>query len=56
VVTYPTSERVAAGQSQGALGLSDDDLIYMIFAFGALALASVFTRRLAHRTAAGRRR
>jgi hypothetical protein len=53
---YPASERDLAGQSEGALGLSADDLLYIIFAFGALAFAGVFTRRLTQTTAAGRRR
>lgn len=53
---YPASERDGAGQSPGALGLSTDDLLYIIFAFGALAFAAVFTRRLTQTTAAGRRR
>jgi hypothetical protein len=53
---YPVSERDGAGRSPGALGFSADDLLYMIFALGALAFAGVFTRRLAHTTAAARRR
>jgi hypothetical protein len=42
---YPASER--AQDAQGVLGLSADELLYIILALGALALAGVFTRRLA---------
>jgi hypothetical protein len=42
---YPASER--AENAQGVLGLSADDLLYMILALGALVVAGVFTRRLA---------
>jgi hypothetical protein len=42
---YPASER--AQDAHGVLGLSADDLLYVILALGALALAGVFTRHLA---------
>jgi hypothetical protein len=42
---YPASER--AGNAEGALGLSADDLLYIVLALGSLAFAGVFTRRLA---------
>jgi hypothetical protein len=54
VVLYPASER--AGNAQGGLGLSADDLLYIILALGALAFAAVFTRRLTRGTTASGRR
>jgi hypothetical protein len=45
----------SVGQS-GALGLNGQDLLYIILALGALALAAVFTRRLTQTTAPGTQR
>jgi hypothetical protein len=53
---YPASERVAAGQQGGALGLSAADLVYIILAVGTLAFMGVLTRRMTRTTAAARHR
>jgi hypothetical protein len=43
---YPVSQRGAAPQGSGALGLSGGDLAYALLAFGMLAFTGVLTRRL----------
>jgi hypothetical protein len=53
---YPASERIAAGQQSGALGLSSSDLAYIVLALGLLVFIGVLTRRLAQASAAGRPR
>jgi hypothetical protein len=53
---YPASERIAAGQQSGALGLSGSDVAYIVLALGLLGFIGVLTRRLAQTSAAGRPR
>jgi hypothetical protein len=43
---YPASERVPASQQGTALGLSGDDLLYIVLGAAALAFVGVLTRRL----------
>jgi hypothetical protein len=52
---YPASERLPAGQSSDALGVSGSELLYIILAFAALAIAAVLTKGLARADSAGRR-
>ncbi len=54
LITYPSIPRddasqTASGGSQ-TLGLSGEDLLYVLLALGALALSGVLTRRLARAT------
>lgn len=44
---YPASERIPAGESSDALGVSGSDLIYIVLAAAVLASAALLTRRLA---------
>jgi hypothetical protein len=53
-VAYPASERGAAALQSGALGLSGEDLLFIILALFALAFTGGLTRRLTRTTAAGR--
>jgi hypothetical protein len=53
---YPASERIAAGQQAGALGLSSADIVYIVLALGLLVFIGLLTRRLAQTSAAGRPR
>jgi hypothetical protein len=52
---YPASERLPAGQSSDALGVSGSELLYIVLAFAALAIAAVLTKGLARADSAGRR-
>jgi len=51
---YPASERIAAGQDAGTLGLSGADLLYILLAIGTLLFTGVLTTRLGRSSAAGR--
>ena len=44
--TYPSSEQRGVAQPSGTLGLSGEDLLYILLAFGTLAFAGVLTWRL----------
>jgi hypothetical protein len=44
---YPASERAAAAQTSGVLGLSSTDILYTLLAFCMLAFTGGLTRRLA---------
>lgn len=43
---YPAAERVPAGQSAGALGLSGADVVYILLAVAALVSIGLFTKRV----------
>lgn len=43
---YPASEQRGAAQPSGTLGLSGEDLLYILLALATLAFAGVLTRRL----------
>jgi hypothetical protein len=43
---YPVSEQRGAAQPSGTLGLSGEDLLYILLALATLAFAGVLTRRL----------
>lgn len=51
---YPASERIPAGESSDALGVSGSDLLYIVLAFAALAIVAVLTRGLTRPAEAGR--
>jgi len=53
---YLAAERGRAVGQSGALGLTGQDLLYIILALGALTLAAVFTRRLTQTSDAGTQR
>jgi hypothetical protein len=53
---YLAAERGHSAGQSGALGLSGQDLLYIILVLAALTLAAVFTRRLTQTTAAGTQR
>lgn len=50
---YPASERIAASEDSGTLGLSGTDLLYILLAVGALVFMGVLTMRLARSSPTG---